>query len=186
MANDIRLDCMNEVSLSIIDSLINETVVELLQAHGVHLSATGYCIDDVPEPFAATIGFTSEHLRGILVLILDRSLALSSLPAFKREAPADDKLVADWTGELANQLLGRLKNGLHDYGLDIALGTPTVFAGQGMNHFSHKSPIFRCLSFEKNARCLVEFQADYSPGFELQKQVNTAGDALAEGEVMFF
>jgi hypothetical protein len=70
--------------------------------------------------------------------------------------------------------------------LDIALGTPTVFAGQGLSHFSHQSPIFRCLAFENSARCLVEFQADYSPDFELEEKATDDGSALAEGEVLFF
>lgn len=177
---------MNEVSLARIDALIIDGVVDLLQAHGVGVTTAGFCNDDIDDPFAASIGFSSEHLRGVLVLILERPLAVRSLPNFKQGTVPDNTIIADWTGELANQLLGRLKNGLHSYGLDISLGTPTVFAGRGLSHFAHKSPVYRCLAFKNEYRCLAAFQADYSPGFELEEKAKDDGSALAEGEVLFF
>jgi len=43
--------------------------------------------------------------------------------------PQASEILQDWGGELANQLLGRLKSRLLAHGVTILLGTPTTVSG---------------------------------------------------------
>jgi chemotaxis protein CheX len=133
----------------------------------------------------ATIGFTSDNLRGLLVLTLERSLAVQSLPPNLREGTPGDEIVADWTGELSNQMLGRLKNRFRSVGIDISLSTPIVFMGKEMRHFINDSPIKRMLSFSEG-RILVEIQANYDRDFELPEEIEAPEPSQPEGEALFF
>jgi chemotaxis protein CheX len=139
----------------------------------------------VENPLTATIGFTSDNLRGLLVLTLGRSLAAQSLPPNLREGKPSDEIVADWTGELSNQMLGRLKNRFRAVGIDISLSTPIVFMGKEMRHFINVSPIQRMLYFSEGS-ILIEIQANYEKDFELPEENEAPEPSQPEGEALFF
>ena len=75
---------------------------------------------------AAAIGFTGRQARGSLALTLPKALALETAPLEALE----ELVLSDWVGEMANQLLGRLKNRLIPHGVDIRLSTPTIVEGR--------------------------------------------------------
>jgi CheY-specific phosphatase CheX len=137
------------------------------------------------NPLTATIGFTSINLRGLLVLTVERALAAQSLPPNLRQGQPGDEIVADWTGELSNQLLGRLKSRFRPAGIDISLSTPIVFMGKEMRHFSNATPIQRML-FLSEGRILVEIQANYDRDFELIEEGENPEPSQPEGEALFF
>lgn len=95
-------------------------------------------------------------------------------------------MIADWTGELSNQLLGHLKKRFSAVGIDIALSTPTVFAGEGLRHFSRPSPLLRRLLFVGGGALLVEFQAEFGSDFEIGEAGADQEASLPEGEALFF
>jgi CheY-specific phosphatase CheX len=140
---------------------------------------------DVENPLTATIGFTSTDLRGLLVLTLDGPLAAASLPPGLRKDDPGDAIIADWTGELSNQMLGRLKNKLGSVGIGISLSTPIVFMGKEMRHFTNASPLHRMLFFAEG-RILVELQANYDKDFEIMEARETFESEPIEGEALFF
>jgi CheY-specific phosphatase CheX len=95
--------------------------------------------------------------------------------------------LADWTGELANQLLGRIKRKLNLYGVDISLSTPVVFAGKQFNHFPQHGTISRTHGFNHELGPIeVELQVIPEADFELSELVESSGTSLAEGEVSLF
>jgi CheY-specific phosphatase CheX len=177
---------MNAESLSRIDGFLSSAVTELFSSHGLGLKETEYRGQGIEVPFASTIGFTSTHLVGVLVLTLCRDLAERSLPASLKNGEVSDEIIADWTGELSNQALGRLKNRFYAVGVEIALSTPTVFAGKELRHFSQPSTIYRSIMFEGEGSLLAEFQADCAGDFEIGEAGPGAEEAPPEGEVMFF
>ena len=140
---------------------------------------------DVENPLTATIGFTSADLRGLLVLTIDRELAAKSLPPNLRQGKPGDAIVADWTGELSNQMLGRLKNRFRTTGIDISLSTPIVFMGKEMRHFMNPAPIHRALMFAEGA-ILVELQASFDKDFEIKESETAFEPEPIEGEALFF
>jgi CheY-specific phosphatase CheX len=177
---------MNPESLARIDTFLVQSAMELFASHGVRISEAKTSGEAIEEPFASTIGFTASSMVGVLVLTMGRDLAGGSLPANLRSASPTTELLADWAGELSNQMLGRLKNRFHSVGVEISLSTPTVFAGRDLKHFAHPSPLYRSLHFGGAGRLLVEFQADYERDFEIGEAVAKADEGPPEGEVMFF
>ncbi len=177
---------MKPESLARIDGFLSASAVELFASHGVAVKESAYRAEGIEEPFASTIGFTSAHILGVLVLTVSRELAERSLPENLRAPGLPEAIIADWAGELSNQMLGRLKNRFYAAGVEIALSTPTVFAGKELRHFAHPSPLFRSLFFEGPGSLLVEFQADYGGDFELGEEDEGGNEGPPEGEVLFF
>jgi CheY-specific phosphatase CheX len=177
---------MNQESFGRMDDFIASATQELFNSHGLMVSSS-------PPPataegenlLIATIGFTAAELRGTLVLAMDRGLAASSLPGNLKAREQGDEIVADWVGELSNQLLGRLKNRFGSIGIDIALSTPIVFAGKELRHYCDDSSIHRALYFEEG-RVLVEFMASLDKDFEIPEGSGIVEASQPEGEALFF
>ena len=176
---------MNPESLQRIDGFLASSTHDLFKAIGIEIAPNTQKRADVESPLTATIGFTSADLRGLLVLTLDRGLAARSLPPNLSKEEPGDGIVADWTGELSNQLLGRLKNKFHAAGIGISLSTPIVFMGKEMRHFTNASPIHRMLFFDEG-RILVELQANYDKDFEISEASESLEPSQPEGEALFF
>src|SRR4051812_10113680 len=82
--------------------LVAQCAIELFAHYGVTLTEAPLSVQDLE--IAGLIGFTGT-LRGTLFVASTESFLSACCPP----PPTD---VADWTGELANQLLGRFKNHL--------------------------------------------------------------------------
>ena len=177
---------MNQESLARIDGFLLASAEELFGFHGVAIEARPEGKGEVEEPFTSSIGFTSDSMKGALVLTVARSLARASLPANLRDSGREDDFLADWVGELSNQMLGRLKNRFTASGLQIALSTPIVFVGREMRHFFRPSPIKRVLEFSGQGGMVAEFLASYERDFEVSEAGADADRSPPEGEVLFF
>jgi CheY-specific phosphatase CheX len=177
---------MNAESLSRIDGFLSSSIKDLFASHGLKLTEVEYRGQGIDVPFASTIGFTSPRLVGVLVITASRDLAERSLPEGLRKAKHTDEMIADWTGELSNQALGRLKNRLYAVGIEIALSTPTVFAGKELRHFFQPSATYRSLMFEGDGTLFAEFQANCEDGFEIGEEMEIDEAAPPEGEALFF
>lgn len=179
---------MNQTSLQRIDGFLDSSTRELFLSHGMTVYPCSPQAAGGGQPLTATIGFTSAgsaDFRGQLVLTLNRDLAVGSLPPNLRKGEAGDEIVADWAGELSNQLLGRLKNRFHPTGVDIALSTPVVFMGRGMRHFCCASSIQRTLGYAEG-RIVVELQVSYDGDLEIPEGKESLEPSQPEGEAVFF
>jgi CheY-specific phosphatase CheX len=176
---------MNQESLQRIDGFLAVSITDLFSSHGIGVDASAYREAGIEDPFAATIGFASDDLHGVLVLTLARDIVERSLPKSLKAGKPGDDILADWTGELSNQMLGRLKNKFHASGVDISLGTPVVFMGKEMRHYSQRSPIQRALYFAEGS-VLVEFHADFERDFEVASEGASGEAGPPEGEILFF
>jgi chemotaxis protein CheX len=176
---------LNQESLQRIDGFLASSTQDLFASHGMEIEASLQKRTDVENPLTATIGFTSSNLRGLLVLTLEWDLAAQSLPPNLRQGKPGDAIVADWTGELSNQMLGRLKNRFRTAGIDISLSTPIVFMGKEMRHFMNPAPIHRALGFAEG-RILVELQASFDKDFEIEESDAAFEPEPIEGEALFF
>lgn len=112
-----------------IDDIAEDTLRELLEAYDVALtpfpaSSAGGVLHfyDV----TATIDFvretpSSSHQTGRLVLSMPRDVFLLLSPEPNRASLRDD-----WAPELANQLMGRIKNRLLQFGSTLQIGIPAT------------------------------------------------------------
>lgn len=77
----------------------------------------------------ATIGFGGD-MRGAITLHARRSAVISLVPRHHRSlVEGDDLALADYMGELANQLLGRFKNRLLSHRACLVAAIPTSSIG---------------------------------------------------------
>jgi hypothetical protein len=114
------------------DAATANAVPELFSTYGITLGA----IDQQVRPpisfvTCGVIGFSGPVVRGALVVALTGGLAEQTNPMGSAGNPRD------WIGELANQLLGRIKLALLDHGVEIYLNLPAVLKGE------HLAPIPR-------------------------------------------
>lgn len=177
---------MNEESLARIDGFIVGSTLDLFGSQDVKMEALASGTGELVEPLASSIGFTSDNMKGVLVLVMEKSLAMACLPANLRQNGCGDELLADWVGELSNQLLGRLKTRFIGSGITIALSTPIVFVGREMRHFFRPSPIQRKLGFGGRGRAEVELLANFERDFEIAEGQPIVEPGPPEGEVLFF
>jgi len=83
--------------------------------------------EDHGHNIVAVLGFAADHLRGGLALGISFELAKRISP---QGVGTPDH---DWVGELANQVLGRMRNQLLRYDVDLGVGSPVVLAGVGIS-----------------------------------------------------
>ena len=102
-----------------IADLTGECCVELFAAYGVALNshAAEFIVSE-EILLSGVIGFVGPTLRGTCLLVGNRSPIELSSPQKEH--------TRDWVGELTNQLVGRFKNALLRYGVEIAIAIPVV------------------------------------------------------------
>lgn len=171
--------------------IVVESCTDLFTSYGAPLTYAAECptLAMYGQCIAAFIGFTSPQMRGSLLLATSLGLIQMSHPIDPRlvRDPAAD--LQDWTGELANQLLGRIKNKLVPYGLALELTTPMCLVSREARVVSARPEGARVYQFKGMGMDLyVRLDAAVAPGFAL----TLAGDqgpvtlAPAEGEMMLF
>jgi hypothetical protein len=135
--------------------LVPEATLALLAAYGVALRAvetrSGTPAGAQMLDVVGSISFAGRRINGRLFVGMPFELAARTRPtsgALSRGRSADWLLVRDWCGELANQLLGRVKNRLFPYGLVVDTFPPTALSGDALR-----------VAFPRQGRRFV-FQAD--------------------------
>src|SRR5688572_5553442 len=77
---------------------------------------------DDRETLAASVGLGRPQIRGALMVVAAAGFFRATYPRELGDEKVGDSHLADWAGELANQLLGRVKNRLCQRGLDFSIG----------------------------------------------------------------
>lgn len=86
--------------------------------------------------YCAIIGYAGVEMKGTMILGASKDLLRVTHASIHMGMEVEDADLPDWLGELANQLVGRIKNGLLSYGLDFGITTPTVLGGNNMVSFN--------------------------------------------------
>lgn len=153
-----------------------DALLELLSAYGI--SATvGRPHSPHAHQIIGVVGFTSPDFRGNLALVLSSQLA---------EATLEGTDVIDWVGELANQMLGRVKNKLVPYAIELDIATPVVVAGLSIRVQEAPDTETRrvdCSTTSGSVHALIN--ARLREGFELGPPSGELS-AVSEGEVLMF
>jgi CheY-specific phosphatase CheX len=121
---------MNQSEWNRIDAMLADCAIALMNAFGTSVvhDPSGEAFHSLQDGVLAIIGFGGEQMRGSLVLSASRGLLAASRPVHAA-GPATMLALQDWGGELANQLLGRLKLRLLAHHITIVLSTPTTVSG---------------------------------------------------------
>ena len=169
---------------NVIDEVVVATVVALFDAYDVEVKAQ----PDFREPakevprLAGIIGFTSAQLRGSIVLCS----SVVAVEATGQTAAGDISAIRDWMGELANQLLGRIKLKLLRYGIVLNLSTPVVVSGIEMSVHEACPDGLKIYHFDHSGGPLtVMMDVSFAEEFEFRATTD-AEEAPSEGEVVMF
>jgi CheY-specific phosphatase CheX len=143
-------------------------------------------VRDLEMGFVGILGFTGGEVRGTVMLgLTDDILRLHCGLECGEAIPRS--LARDWVGELANQLLGRLKNRLMPYGATIYLSTPVTLTGQRImllssdTHCAIGPLVFRC--GEEFVCVWLEYEVNEEHVWERSEEDAPLG---SEGDLLMF
>jgi len=158
--------------------------IDLFEAYGIALRDCETCELTDDATIMAAVGFAGEEMRGALAISLATSAVKASNVITASPTADQDR---DWTGELANQLLGRLKNRLVRFGAQVSMGTPLVFAGSRfLVHSPKQSPNIRLGFTTDHGPIEVWIDTVFSPDTVLVEASDPADACEEEGTLLFF
>jgi hypothetical protein len=166
-------------SLEIVNSLTSEACISLFSDYSLPLRPAQQADKDLnPELlFCSVIGFSSDQMRGTLVLATTRE-------PLGRTTPVQGGSLREWVAELSNQLLGRVKRRLMERGVVLAMSTPIVLRGERLHPMPSKDA--EPLTFVCEGGCVcVWMDAEIEPGVDLS-HVQKDGEGIGEGEALLF
>jgi hypothetical protein len=114
---------VSTLTSSLLTDIAAQSWIELLAAYGVELTATSVRWEnptDDPILFGV-IGFSGPGMRATCLIGAERALVEASC--------RDPSHPRDWIGELANQLVGRIKMKLISHGVSVTMTTPLALSG---------------------------------------------------------
>ncbi|MGB1699174.1 MAG: chemotaxis protein CheX [Nannocystaceae bacterium] len=144
------------------------------------------------ETWAGVVGFTANEIRGSLVINMNEPMVVNSLPEAirtrMREHPDDanfHRTLNDWCGEIANQIVGRAKNRISEYGPLLTLSSPISLRASGMVWGASTSTHeFRQLLEQGEGQILSIASVTIERDHEVEPI--SANAAATEGEMMMF
>jgi hypothetical protein len=158
-----------------IDDIVNQCCLELFSHYEMEISSIATAPADLNLMFCGVIGFAGDDLRGSLLLACSREPLAA--------AGDNPRAIRDWLAELANQLLGRIKNRLITLGATIYCSTPIVLRGDHLAPFGNQpSPQL----FKTNGGVAsVWFEAEARPDLILAQDPDHSA-TVHEGETLMF
>lgn len=140
------------------------------------------------------VGFEGPQIRGNLMLICTFQVAARTRPtkvgasmALSAGVARDWILIRDWTGELANQLAGRVKNRLLVFGITFQIAPPVALSGRGLSLALQNPTASRTFAFGSGDGC-VRILIDLATEPALASSMPPPGveEAAREGDVIEF
>jgi hypothetical protein len=154
--------------------LLESKAYDLLTAYGVTCAPGGPIGSE--EQICAVLGFTGDQLRGSVLVV-------GTVPAIMASNPSPSSGPGSWAGELANQLVGRFKNDLLRYGLDVMMSIPVVLTATRIQPLSRdaRQPIELAVG-PGAMTLLLEVEGDA----ELTEAPSSAEPLASEGDMLLF
>lgn len=119
----------NAANYAILDEFLKDSCMELMIDYGLPATLQADVAASLPPTAVAmaAIDFSGRDLRGTISLRMTRSVLLETYRAALGVVVQEDSAeAADWTCELVNQLVGRLKNKLRTYPVAFTVNSPRL------------------------------------------------------------
>lgn len=163
----------------ILDPLVPDCTAGLFRAYGVEVRES-----ERPAPLehVAVLGFEGEGLHGTFGLGISQDLLERSAgcPLGAKGVPHED-----WLAELANQLLGRVKNRLAAHGANLGLAQPLVLRGVRLE-IAHPEEIWSRGFETDHGQACVWLDVHVEPGVTITERPDPSVQAAMEGDVILF
>jgi hypothetical protein len=163
-------------------TIVQSSAVELFQVYDIAVApflAAKSLPTGLDEQLSSASTFGSPILSGSLAIFLP--YAVHAIARHPVQQPFEPK---DWTRELCNQLLGRIKNRLRGCDIDLRTGLPTSVTGTLLDrHRSGKPPeaIFGFRTLRGEITVTLTGNIDYS-----RIRYTGKNSAAKEGDVILF
>jgi CheY-specific phosphatase CheX len=177
---------MKNEDRTVLTSLLVQMCRDMFAANGESFEELSVAAaqHDTENLLASCIGLSGTTVRGALVVVARPAFFRLTYPS-ELGVPRTDDDVADWAGEVANQLLGRIKNRLSTYGLDFTTSTPTVVRGDRLQlRIDEANTIRRQLGI-RGERVDIHFEIERDDDQPLLANGAT-GTATPEGHAFLF
>ncbi len=172
-----------------IDALVESAARALFATHGLTLGTLRMDFGLTPEDHdvASSVGFTGPEIRGALLMTTRKDIVELAWPSELRHQSPTERDVCDWAGELVNQLVGRVKNGLVPFGLVLEQSTPTVVTGWHIHRTPAMTAIARRYLFDAGRGSMVlYFDGAVPEDFALVRSADESLLSAVEGDVQLF
>jgi hypothetical protein len=163
-----------------LDDLVADNCLKLFTDYKLDIRARepGEALEVERFLLCGVIGFTAKHMRGALVLATSRE-------PLDRTRPNAGPSHRDWICELANQLLGRVKNQMLSRAVEIFPSTPIALRGEHLSPVLEQSLVAELFTTERGAVC-VWMECEFDEGFEIADPTPCEVPPIAEGGAIFF
>lgn len=183
----------------VINRVLRQSCEEMFAAYGAHdMRVSGssgtwslQAAEEKPE-VAGIAPFTGSRMRGRIVIASSFKFFVrvrpkdAKSPALSERSSGDWLLVRDWAAELANQLLGRVKNRMSTFAIRLEVGLPTAMSGDSLSVAlprADKKPLVFSNSREQ-ALVWLDATLDEDPDLAVPKE--GGGGFAREGDVLLF
>jgi CheY-specific phosphatase CheX len=167
--------------------IVTTVVLEFFESYGVACvpaEVVEGAADDGGSALGAIIALRGKAIQGGLAFVAPVELVAKLLPV-PPKTDGKDRQVRDWCSEMANQLLGRLKNKLVAYSIDFHVGTPVCFFGRSIRLVFLPDAEGVSLAFRSEGHDMrVHLDCSFDPG--APRAAADRPRIAAEGEVMLF
>lgn len=164
---------------ALLQTYITQSALDLLSDIGAEFRFA-QTADWLPD-ITAIIGIAGETVSGSVALCSSAE-CLTGLARL-----GNTNMPEDWLGELANQLVGRFKRRIAPHGVNFALGTPTVVAGErlrvAIGRARQRSIVTRLEASIGRVEIWLEFDLSESCQLSAEPQEDKG---LVEGEALLF
>lgn len=135
--------------------------------------------------FGSSIAIKGAELNGCLAVSCTRELLQASHPSIQLGLKVDDAGLADWCGEITNQVVGRIKNRLSEMSVPFNMETPVRLPSAGSTFIGPSDFNAIHLDYESNSQPVmkVSFWIDSTLQDSMDKLAAHSADA---GDVVFF
>lgn len=127
MEDALSQSCSIDEASGTVDSVVRRSIEQLFEAHELPATVHASAEPNVAQPscFCVEIGFEHAGRAGKLHLSVPPPVVAATRPGLQGQ-----EQYQDWTGELSNQLLGRVKHQLLSFAVRLEMGVPVSAPAQ--------------------------------------------------------
>jgi hypothetical protein len=137
------------------------------------------------QQLASMVGFVSSEVKGAITVRAPISFFSGTYPTSKKEA-LGLREVSDWAAEIANQLLGRMKNMILPYAVSLSVATPATVYGNFLKEAEPREGSLRIVFPWHDDEICVSLEMSFEPGFLLLDEPASENVPLQAGDALVF
>lgn len=156
---------------------------------GIEIGAQRDPVNEAPNTkrLVAVMGFSGGLMRGSLALVAPVELMKRAYPLPLAKTGPWELDVFDWSGEVANRLLGRIKNALALRGVEVEPSTPRVLHAERLHAVGSMRRMICSIAFMSNDSWIeVWFDAIAAQDRTLLTPLDPNHETPSEGDVLLF